>query len=117
MLEFGLEPPAEIIIDGNIHRFRAGTKGRGGHGDKTGWYIIFPDGVPAGRFGCWRAGIEATFKADVGRKLSQAEEMAHARRMSEAKQRRDEERAKKQEIVAETVETIWQDCKEIGKSG
>jgi putative DNA primase/helicase len=110
MLEFGLEPPAEIIIDGKIHRFRAGTKGRGGHGDKTGWYIIFPDGVPAGRFGCWRAGIEAAFKADVGRKLTQTEEMAHARRMSEAKQRRDEERAKKQEVVAETVETIWQDC-------
>jgi len=110
MIEFGLEAPDQIIIDGNIHRFRAGTKGRGGNGDKTGWYIIFPDGVPAGRFGCWRAGIEATFKADVGRKLTQAEEMAHARRMNEAKQRRDEERARKQEIVADTVGTIWSDC-------
>ena len=110
MIEFGLEAPDQIIIDGNIHRFRSGTKGRGGNGDKTGWYIIFPDGVPAGRFGCWRAGIECTFKADVGRKLSQAEEMAHARRMNEAKQRRDEERARKQEIVADTVGTIWSDC-------
>lgn len=110
MIDLGLDAPDEIITDGNIHRFRSGTKGRSGHGDKTGWYVIFSDGVPAGRFGCWRAGIEAAFKADVGRKLTQAEEMAHARRMSEARQRRDEDRAKKQEVIADTVGTIWADC-------
>ena len=110
MIDLGLDAPDEIITDGNIHRFRSDTKGKSGHGDKTGWYIIFADGVPAGRFGCWRAGIEAAFKADVGRKLTQAEEMAHARRMSEARQRRDEDRAKKQEVIGHTVGTIWSEC-------
>ena len=51
----GLEPPEEIHFDGKIHRFRSGTKGSPGHGDKPGWYLVFGDGIPAGRFGCWRA--------------------------------------------------------------
>lgn len=110
MVDVGLEPPTDIIFDGQVHRFRSGTKGKGGYGDKTGWYIVFGDGIPAGRFGCWRMGVECTFKADVGRTLTQVEEMAHAKRMTEAKRKRDAERERKQEAVADTVETIWNDC-------
>ena len=50
----GMTQPREILLDGKVHRFNSGTKGSGGHGDKTGWYIAFGDGIPAGRFGCWR---------------------------------------------------------------
>jgi len=60
MQRAGINPPSQIIMDGKIHRFKSGTKGQGKGGDKPGWYIIFGDGVPAGRYGCWRAGIEAT---------------------------------------------------------
>ena len=104
----GLEPPEQVILDGKIHRFRSGTKGTGGKGgDKPGWYLVFGDGVPAGRFGCWRAGIEVTWRADVGRKLTQTEEMAHARRMAEAKALRDAELERKHQVASETVEKIW----------
>jgi phage/plasmid primase-like uncharacterized protein len=106
----GLTPPREILLDGKVHRFNSGTKGSGGHGDKPGWYIAFGDGVPAGRFGCWRSGIESTWRADVGRKLSHTEEMAHIRRMAEAKILRDAEIARKQEIASNTIEKIWTDC-------
>jgi phage/plasmid primase-like uncharacterized protein/KaiC/GvpD/RAD55 family RecA-like ATPase len=106
----GLDPPDEIILDGNLRRFRSGTKGSGGNGDKTGWVVAFSDGIPAGRFGCWRAGVEHSWRADVGRTITPAEEMAHARRMTEAKARRDEERRKSQEIAADTVDRIWSDC-------
>lgn len=102
----GLEPPDEINLDGKIHRFRSGTKGSPGH-DKAGWYVGFGDGIPAGRFGCWRSGVEVLWRADVGRPLSASEEMAHALRLSEAKAQRDEARKKSAEVVAETVETIW----------
>ena len=105
----GLTPPKEILLDGKIHRFFSGTKGSGGH-DKPGFYIAFGDGIPAGRFGCWRSGIESTWRADVGRKLTHTEEMTHVRRMAEAKALRDAETAKKQEIAANTVETIWVEC-------
>ena len=108
MLASGLEPPDELLLDGKIHRFKSGTKGSGSHGgDKPGWYLIFGDGVPAGRFGCWRAGVEVTWRAEVGRKLTATEEMAHARRMAEAKALRDAELERKHEVAAATVETIW----------
>lgn len=101
-----LTPPDEIIMDGQIHRFRSAPKSK----DKSGWYVVYPDGVPAGRFGCWRLGIEVSFKADIGRKYTAAEEMTFIRRMSEAKAARDAERERQYELTANTVETIWVDC-------
>ena len=114
MRDAGLEPPDTIYLDGKIHRFRSGTKGSPGHGDKPGWYIAFGDGIPAGRFGCWRAGMEQTWRAEVGRQLNQVDEMAFARRMSEAKAARDAEQARKHEVAADVVDQIWSDC--IGAS-
>jgi len=110
IIDAGLEPPDAIYMDGNIHRFKTGSKGSGGTGDKTGWYVAYNDSIPAGRFGDWRSGIEVTFRADVGRKFTPAEEMAHTRRMSEAKIKRDEELKKQHEVVSHTVEKIWEDC-------
>ena len=103
----GLEPPEEIHFDGKIHRFRSGTKGSPGHGDKPGWYLVFGDGIPAGRFGCWRAGMEQTWRADVGRKLTQTEEMSHAKRLAEAKALRDAALERQHQVASETVEKIW----------
>lgn len=103
----GLEPPEQTHLDGKLHRFKSGTKGQGKGGDKPGWYVVYGDGVPAGRFGCWRSGVEVTWRAEIGRKLSPAEEMANARRMAEAKAARDAEQARQYEVASSTVETIW----------
>ena len=103
----GLQPPDEILMDGKIHRFRSGTKGEPGHGDKPGWYLVFGDGIPAGRFGCWRAGMEITWRADVGRKLTEFEEMSHARRISESKVLREAAQERQHQVASETVEKIW----------
>jgi phage/plasmid primase-like uncharacterized protein len=110
----GLEPPDVVHLDGKIHRFKSGTKGTPGAGDKSGWYVAFSDGIPAGRFGCWRAGLESTWRAEVGRQISPADDMAFARRMAEAKAARDIEQARKHEVAADVVDTIWSDC--IGAS-
>lgn len=108
MVEAGLEPPDHIHMDGKIHRFKSGTKGSGNKGgDKPGWYLVFGDGVPAGRFGCWRMGFESPWRADVGRKLTPSEEMAHARRIAEAKALRDAELERQHEVASATVEAIW----------
>lgn len=103
----GLEPPSHIEMDGKIHRFKSGTKGTPGHGDKPGWYLIFGDGIPAGRFGCWRAGMEVTWRADVGRKLTQVEEMSNLKRLSEAKLLRDAALERQHQVASDTVEKIW----------
>ena len=105
--EAGLEPPESVQFDGKIHRFRSGTKGSAGHGDKPGWYLVFGDGVPAGRFGCWRAGVESTWRADIGRPLSHVEEMTNAKRMAEAKALRDAELDRQHKTASDTVDLIW----------
>ena len=102
----GLEPPDHIEMDGKIHRFKSGTKGTPGI-DKPGWYLVFGDGIPAGRFGCWRLGMEQTWRADVGRKLTEFEEMAHARRINESKVLREAAQERQHQVASETVEKIW----------
>lgn len=105
MRGLGLEPPEQIIMDGKIHRFSTNGK----KGDDAGWYVIYPEGVPAGKFGCWRDNIEAKFVADIGRELSVAEQMAVARRQSEATELRRQQQVKKQKAVESVVGKIWPD--------
>jgi phage/plasmid primase-like uncharacterized protein/RecA/RadA recombinase len=106
MQSAGIEPPENILIDGQIHRFS--TKGR--KNDDSGWYIAFPDEPVAGRFGCWRDQIDCLFKADMGRELTAPESISIIRRQSEAKTQRDLVRQRKAEVAASTVTTIWRDA-------
>ena len=106
MRSAGIDPPPKLEIDGQLHRFS--TKGR--KRDDSGWYVIFPDEPVAGRFGCWRDQIDCVFRADIGRELSPAENMAIVRRQAEAKAERDLARQRKAEVAATTVETIWRDA-------
>ena len=99
--------PDHVVLDGKLHRFRLGTKGSAKAGDKSGWFVVFGDGIPAGRFGCWRMGFESPWRADVGRQFSPAEEMAHVRRMAEAKALRDAALEKQHEVAESTVAAIW----------
>jgi len=101
----GLVPPNEVHLDGKLHRW-----GGSGKRDKNSWYCCFADGIPAGRFGDWRLDLEVTWRADVGRSLTSAEQMAHTRRLSEAKKVRDAEMSQKREVASHTVETIWSKC-------
>ena len=105
----GIEPPEVIHLDGKIHRFNSGSKGKSGI-DKSGWYIAYNDGIPAGRFGDWRSGVELPWRADIGRTLTAAEEMAHVRRLSELRAQRDRELERQHEITSNTVDKIWTEC-------
>lgn len=107
MINAGLQAPEEIYIDSQVHRFRPGTKGKAGE-DKAGWYIAFPGAVPGAVFGCWRSGIQQNWRADIGRNLTSAEEMAHISRIAEARKVAETERKRRQEQAAETVGEIWE---------
>ena len=89
-----------------MHRFKSGSKGAKGY-DKSGWYIAYPDGVPAGRFGCWRLGLDQVWRADIGRKLTASEEMANVRRVSESRAVRDAALERQHQVASDTVEKIW----------
>lgn len=106
MIDAGMNPPDFIAMDGNLHRFQAGDKK-----DKTGWYILYDNsGLPAGIFGDWRSGIEQTFKANIGRKLTTSEEISLSIRLSEAKAIRAAELEKKHTVAANTAYEIWDSC-------
>lgn len=103
MLDAGVTPPDEIILDGQLRRFRTDNK----RTDRSGWYVGHADGICTMIFGDWRQGIEQTVKADMGRKFTVAEEMAHVARVTAAKAARDAERKRQNEAAASTVEVIW----------
>jgi phage/plasmid primase-like uncharacterized protein/KaiC/GvpD/RAD55 family RecA-like ATPase len=100
------QPEKPIELDGQMHRFKSGSKGAKGY-DKSGWYIAYPDGVPAGRFGCWRLGLDQVWRADIGRKLTASEEMANVRRVSESRAVRDAALERQHQVASDTVEKIW----------
>ena len=104
----GLDSPDELILDGRIHRFRSGSSRKSL--DRSGWYVGHLDGIPCLTFGCWRANLTQTVKADTGKKRwTPAEEMAHIARVNAAKKLRDEELERDRSVAASTVETIWRD--------
>jgi putative DNA primase/helicase len=74
----GLTPPDEIEADGKLRRFASNGK----KGDDAGWYLLHGDGIPAGSFGDWRAGFSQTWRADIGRALTPAEEAEHRAKVS-----------------------------------
>jgi putative DNA primase/helicase len=103
MLAAGVSPPDEIILDGQLRRFRTDPKKH----DRSGWYVGHADGICTMIWGDWRQGIEQTIKAAINRPYTVADEMAHVARVAAAKAARDAERKKQNEAAASTVEIIW----------
>lgn len=101
MLSAGIDPPVNIRVDGGLHRFDNGERG------KSGWYVIFPDGVPAGRFGCWKSGVDTAWRAQIDRPLTVHENMLHVKRMTEAKKMRDAAREAAQAAAADSAQDMW----------
>jgi len=105
----GIDPPDEIIPNGRLHRFSTNGK----HSDDAGWYVLHSDGIPAGAFGDWRSGIDETWRADLGRRLTQAEEAEARRRIEKAKAEAEAERRKRAERAAELAAAIWKAAKPV----
>ena len=73
----GLQPPADVYADGLLHRFSPSGK----RSDQSGWYVLHADGLPAGVFGCWKAGLTSTWCAKSDNDLTEAERSAHRERI------------------------------------
>ena len=103
MERYGLTPPSSIYFDGVIHRFNSSS----GKKDKSGWYLLHGDGIPAGAFGCFKNGVEQNWRADIGRELSPEEHAANNKRMEEAREARKEEQKLTRQTAAETAKELW----------
>lgn len=98
-----LTPPETIIPDGRLHRFASS----GRRGDTAGWYVYHDDGIPAGAFGDWRTGINRSWRSDVGRVLTPAEEAAHQRKVDAMQRARDADQARRHAWGRDRAREIW----------
>jgi phage/plasmid primase-like uncharacterized protein len=99
----GLSPPKFIVADGKIHRFASD----GARGDDAGWYVFHPDGVAAGRFGCWRLGVDQKWCARSRSELSAAEKAELRRRIADDRKARDEAGAVVKAEARSRSKKIW----------
>jgi putative DNA primase/helicase len=106
----GLTPPDEIIPDGTLRRFPTNGK----RGDDAGYYVLHQDGIPAGMFGDFRSGIQQTWRADVGRKLSFAEADALKRKRDKARQECEAEQARERAEAAGKAKALWKRAQPAG---
>jgi putative DNA primase/helicase len=97
MKAVGIESPAEIKADGKLHRFSTNGKST----DDAGWYVLHGDGIPAGAFGDWRTGLQQTWRADIGRPLTPAEETEYHAKIEAMKKKRSRHTAKIAKLAAE----------------
>ncbi len=100
--EAGITPPERIIADGALHRYATnGTR------DDAGWYVLHVDGIAAGAYGCWRAGVSDTWCARPEQQLTPAEREAYRRRMREIAAVRETERKRQRAEARERAAQIW----------
>jgi putative DNA primase/helicase len=99
----GLTPPDEIIGDRKIHRFSSNGNKR----DDAGWYIFFDDERPAGRFGCNRAQIDATWSAKSTREFTPEEKKVWRDRMDAARAQREADQQAERDACASTAADMW----------
>ena len=100
----GLTPPDVIEADGRLRRFASNGK----RGDDAGWYLLHGDDIPAGIFGDWRTGFTETWRADIGRTLTPAEEDAHRVKVDTMRRERETEQAKRKAEAQVRATAIWQ---------
>ena len=99
----GLEAPDVILDDGTLHRFS--PSGRGS--DKAAWYVLHSDGVAAGSFGCWRAGLNSTWCAKSSGAMTPPELEALKQRIKAMKAQRDEAEAARHKDEADKAAIRW----------
>ena len=106
----GLEAPDVIVDDGHLHRFASNANRH----DKAGWYVFHSDGIPAGAFGDWRTGVSESWRADLGRPLSSAEECAHRVKIDAMRRLREEEELRGHADAATQASAIWEAAETAG---
>lgn len=104
MASAGIPPPDVIEADGRLRRFCTNGKPH----DDAGWYVLYGDDIPAGSFGDWRTGVSETWRANISRALTPAEELAHRARVATLQRQREAEEACRRELAKARAAAIWE---------
>ncbi len=94
-----------LIADGLLHRFQVeGDR----PGKRNGWYVLYPDAIPAGAFGCWKRDIVKTWCSRDARSLSDQDKAALKKRMEEAHAHRQQVQQANYQKAAERAQQLWE---------
>jgi phage/plasmid primase-like uncharacterized protein len=108
IISAGIVPPEVLIFDGKLRRFCSDGK----KPSKNGYYVAHRDGVPAGFFGCWKAGVKQGWRATGLKPMTAAEDAEYDRWLEHAKALRDAEERRRHEVAADVIEEIWEGAPE-----
>lgn len=103
----GLTPPAEVAADGQVHRFSSNAK----RGDDAGWYVLYLDNVPAGSFGCWRAGIKQIWCDKAENEMTEQERQSHWLRVKLMQEQRQIAKIEVQKAAVAIAAQRWVNAK------
>jgi len=103
MARAGIQCDDPIVGNGEIQRFMVdGDR----PGSKNGWYVLHIDGVPAGKFGSWRTGLESTWVSSEVR--SEVDSILRSERMAQLKRQRDAEKERAHREAAQESNKRWE---------
>ena len=107
MRQATIDPPADILADGTLHRFHiTGDAPR----KENGWYVLHND-PPAGAFGCWKRSISETWNGQGHQTFTPEEKARHRANMEALKQQRQEDQARVYTAAREKAKAILDKCK------
>ena len=101
MAAAGLDFPGEIIPDGQLHR----VKVNGDRGPNS-WYVLHPDGIAAGSFGCWKRGLSENWCAKTNDTLTEAERADRDRKWEEQRAARIADQRRLNDAARASAQTI-----------
>jgi putative DNA primase/helicase len=110
MHDAGIEPPADIIADSELHRFTVpGDKSR----SDNGWYCFHADEPAAGAFGCWKRGISGTWCSMEPSTMTATEKAGYSAKLEAMKRQREADRQAVQAECRKKSAELWQAAHDI----
>lgn len=111
----GIELPADLIADGQIHRFKLSDEKQG---KLSGWYVLHTDNVPAGKVGSFKTcsdGIAWKYNDPDYKpaQLTPEQRKQQAETIRQSKERTAKERAEAQAAAAEKANFLWNKSKPL----
>ena len=110
VIAFGLLPGNIAESDGSIVRCPVvGDK----PGQKSGWFVFYADGVPAGAYGNWRTSDFESWSAMSELEMTPSEVLAHRHRIDTLRELHKAEREKNAKEAADRAGKEWEDAKDV----
>ena len=103
MATHGIVTKQKLIADGNLHRVHVEGDRKG---SRNGFYVLHLDDHPAGAFGCYKRGVNETWKAN-GAALSDFDHAALMRKIEKDRRRREQEEARRHQSAAADAIRLW----------